>query len=201
MERAFLAPPDSVPVYCGRAEAMLMDAGGGVSDDARLLARLALVNARMSEFEGNAEKIERARRTDEYCRRAIARDSTEALSYVLLGVLNYRISTLSWVERTLAKTFVGRLPPASLADSERFLRKAITLCPNSPFYHCALGRTLEALDREAEAMVELRLALDCRPSMPLDAPYQEKARERLLELGRPKRAARESWRELGDTDS
>jgi tetratricopeptide (TPR) repeat protein len=198
MERSFLAPADSVPVYCRGAEAMLIASGGEWPEDARLLSRLALVNARLAEFEGNAEKVERACRTDQYCRGAIARDSTEALPYVLLGVLNYRLSTMGWVERTLARAFVGSLPPASLADSERFLRKAIELRPDSPFYLYALGRTLEALDREAEAMSALRLSLVSEPTTPLDTRYQEKARERLLDLEKPKPSTRESWQELGE---
>jgi tetratricopeptide (TPR) repeat protein len=196
--RSFVAPADSVPIYCRRAEAVLLESGGERPEDARLLTRLALVNARLAEFEGNAEKVARARRTDQYCRGAIARDSTDALPYVLLGVLNYRLSTLGWVERTLAKTFVGSLPSASLADSEKFLRKAIALRPDSPFYHYALGRTLEALDRETEALSALRLALAYEPMTPLDARYQEKARERLLELEKPERAPTPSWRELGE---
>ncbi len=201
LERSFLTPPDSLAGYCRRAEALLVEAGGEEPDDARLLARLGLVNARLAEIAGNAEKIDRACRTDRYCRAAIARGSTEALPYVLLGVLNYRISTMGWVERTLAKTLVGGLPPASLGDSERFLRQAVVLSPGSPFYHYALGRTLQAQDRETEAADELRLALAHEPTTPLDACYQEKARAHLLELERPKRAARESFREPGESDS
>ncbi len=199
VQRSFAAPRDSVPIYCRRAEEMLLAAGGAGSQDAHVLVRLALVNGRLAEFEGNSQKVARVRRVDECCRLAIARDSTDALAYILLGALNYRLSSLSWVERTIAKTFIGDLPRTSLTDAERLLRRAIRLRGDRPCCYYALGRTLEAMDRDEEAAEVLRLALAGGPHAPLDAHYQRMARERLREIEDAREHARQSWQEPGES--
>lgn len=198
VQRSFAAPRDSVPIYCRRAEEMLLAAGGAGSQDTYVLVRLALVNGRLAEFEGNTQKIARVRRVDECCRLAIARDSTDALPYILLGALNYRLSSLSWVERTMAKALIGDLPRTSLADAERFLRHALRLRGGRPCCFYALGRTLEAMDRDQEAVDVLRRALAGGQHAPLDAHYQRMARERLREIEETRARVRPSWQEPGE---
>jgi tetratricopeptide (TPR) repeat protein len=184
IQRSFIAPKDSAAFYCQRAEEVLLAAIETHPKDARLLTRLALVNGCLAEQAGASRKVTRVRAMDQYCRRAIAADASDAMAHMLLGVLNYRLCRLSWFERTLAEAFIGDLPPASLEDAELYLRRAIALQGRSPCYHYALGRTLEALDREAEAIDTLKMALTLEPANELDIRYQEKAAAQLEKLAK-----------------
>ncbi len=182
IQRCFLAPKDSVPCYGRMVESILTDPSAERPEDARVLTRLALVNGLLAQFEGNKEKVERVRRMDRYCRLAIERDSSNAMAHILLGVLNYRLCRLSWIERALAKAFIGHLPAASLEDSEAYLREAIRLQAECPYAHYALGRTLEALDRKQEALRAMRAAVELDASTPIDVRYQEKAEDQIAAI-------------------
>jgi tetratricopeptide (TPR) repeat protein len=182
VQRAFIAPKDSTRIYCRRAEEILLGAVGESPNDARLLARLALVNGQLVQFEDKDGKVARVRNMDRYCRSAILSDSTNAMAHLVYGILNYRLCRMSWIERLLAKAFVGDLPPASLEDAERYLKKAIALDGKSPCCYYALGRTLEAMDRDDEAVDSFRVALALVPVNQVDIRYQEKAADRLADL-------------------
>lgn len=191
--RSFMAPKDSVPIYCSRAERLLLEIEPTGQDDPDLLVRLGIVNGRLAEFCPKGEKVERVRRMDRYCREAIAHDSTAAEAYLLLGTLNYRLCRLSWLERMLAKAFVGELPDASLEEAEILLRRAIELQGDSPVSLYVLGRTLDAQDRLEEAIDCLEACLALEPATGLDAHYQEEAAAHLPELEREWTAIEEPW--------
>jgi tetratricopeptide (TPR) repeat protein len=84
----------------------------------------------------------------------------------VLGVFYREVARLSWIERLVAKTLFGGLPPASLVKSEEYLRKAVRADPESAFAAFELGQTLEALDRREEArdVYERLLGLEPRNS-------------------------------------
>ena len=183
----------SVPIYCSRAERILLEIEPAGPKNPDLLVRLGIVNGWLAEFCPKSEKVERVRRMDRYCRRAIAHDSTAAEAYLLLGTLNYRLCRLSWLERMLAKAFVGDLPEASLEEAERFLRRAIELEGDSPVSLYVLGRTLDAQDRLEEAIDCLEACLALEPVTRLDAHYQAEAAAHLPELEREWMAIEEPW--------
>ncbi len=191
--RSFIAPKDSIPIYCTRAEEILLSSAHDHIPNTHCLARLALVNGRLAEFEGNSAKIERVRRMESYCDSALACDSTNALAHVLLGVLNYRLCRLSWLERILAETFVGQVPEGSLETSESHLRKAIALHEGCAYYYYALGRTLIAMDRDAEAVDVLRAALVPEPETVLDVRYRQRAERELADLEARRQAEEWPW--------
>ena len=191
--RSFMAPKDSVPIYCSRAERILLEIEPAGPDDPDLLVRLGIVNGRLAEFCSKGEKVERVRRMERYCREAIAQDSTASDAYLLLGTLHYRLCRLSWLERMLAKAFVGELPDASLEEAEAFLRRAIELEGGSPVSLYVLGRTLDAQDRLQEAIDCLEACLELEPANPLEVHYQQEATIHLPELEREWMATEEPW--------
>jgi tetratricopeptide (TPR) repeat protein len=196
--RSFMAPADSASYYCARAEEILLRLQPEYGGDPDILVRLGLVNGRLAESCPKREKVERVQRVDRYCRAAIARDSTLADAYLLLGALNYRLSSLSWVERMLARAFIGELPDASLEGAERHLRRSIELQGACPLSMYALGRTLGAQRRLAEAIDCLRACLELPPATRLDEWYQDKAGAHLAELERQWAAVEEPWHALED---
>lgn len=198
IERSFAAPEDSIPVYCGRAEDLLLGAEQMSGGEAPWLSRLALVNGRLAEFEGKSQKVVRVRKMDELCRAALVSDSTDVLAHVLLGVLNYRLCKLSCIERLLARAFVGQLPGASLEVSEAHLRRAIELQDGTVYNHYALARTLEEMKRFREAAELLRAATELVPVNTLDHEYQTEAAARLAELEDRLFALDNPWLEAGE---
>ena len=77
----------------------------------------------------------------------------------------------------------GGLPPASFAEAERHLRKAIELEPENLIHRLELGFVYRAEGREADARREFERGLD----MPSNAKHDEiakvRARDALKTLG------------------
>ena len=182
LERSFVAPEDSIPVYCSLAERLLLSTRHEHGEEAAWLSRLALANGQLAEYGANSEKVARVRRMDELCRAALVADSTDVMAHLLLGVLNYRLCKLSCIERLLARAFAGRLPTASLEDSEWYLRRAIRLQDGTVYNHYVLALTLEEMKRFREAIEVMRVATSREPVTTLDHEFLGEATAHLAEL-------------------
>jgi len=117
----------------------------------------------------------------------LAADSLHGGAHNMLGKLNYEIMTLSWFERTVAKTFMGNeaLDDTSWENAEYHLQRAVEAWPDFILFHFDMGQLHRKRDRQELSIESFRQALSLRAVHPIDMRLQEQAREVLAEWGVP----------------
>ncbi len=100
-----------------------------------------------------------------------------------LGVVNYRVQSLSAFERWIARTFMGAdvIKLTSWDDAERYLIRAVELRPEYILFHLDLGRMYLSRKRMEEARIHFRRALELPLLEPPDDRFQQIAERRLQE--------------------
>lgn len=78
-------------------------------------------------FERGNRKLKLAYLIKDNANKAIEKDSTDFLPYIILSIYNRRIASLSWFERAFANTFYGKVPDGSLEESERLMLKSLKI--------------------------------------------------------------------------
>ena len=113
----------------------------------------------------------------------LAMDSLHAGAYHALGVLNYRVRRLSFVERFVARTFLGGdvMNLTSWEDAERYLTRAVELRPEYILFHLDLGRMYLNRNRMDEARIHLQRVLELPVLEPPDPRFQATAERRIAE--------------------
>jgi tetratricopeptide (TPR) repeat protein len=112
---------------------------------------LAISYGKRLPLEGTRQQIASSRLIKIAVDRAIALDSTNDLSWQVLGRWYRGMADVSGVKRALARIKYGRLPSASYEDAVRCFEKAIALNPNRLMHYIELGCTYEKMDRDADA--------------------------------------------------
>lgn len=117
----------------------------------------------------------------------LAADSLHGGAHNMLGKLNYEIMSLSWFERTVAKTFMGNdaLDDTSWENAEYHLQRAVETWPDFILFHFDMGQLHRKRDRRDQAVESFRQALTLRAVHPIDRRLQEQARDILTEWGEP----------------
>lgn len=115
----------------------------------------------------------------------LSADSLHGGAHNLLGKLNYEIMSLSWLERTVAKTFMGNkaLEDTSWENAEYHLQRAADTWPDFILFHFDMGQLHKKMDRQEQAIESFRRALSLRAVHPIDISLQKQAREALAEWG------------------
>lgn len=150
---------------------------------------LAICQGNLSSLAGGRERIALAESARRAAERALALDADNDLAWLVLGVWNREVATVSGMQKFLARIFYGGVPPgASLARAEECLRRAVALAPEHINHHRELGITLMALKRYGEAVAEFERAVALPPAKPGDAAYQADAQE-WLDKARDRRDA------------
>lgn len=147
---------------------------------------LGVALGRQSREEGPRTRLALAREIKSEVDRAIAIDPWFGRAYHERALWNRAIASLNFMQRSLARAMLGRVPRgASMDNAVRDFRKAIELEPDNVSHHLELGRTLHKLRRYAEARHELEkaVALPATGSA-RDAGYQAEARNLLGKLPR-----------------
>ncbi len=163
--------PDSARAWLGRAisygeEAQSVFPAG---EDARYVTLAA--KGRLALISSPIQEARLGREVEREALALLAMDSTYAGADNALGRVYLEIARLSWVERLMARPWLGGgiIGRASWRAAEYHLRRAIELEPGRNFYHLDLGRLLLDRDRLAEARGELEQAL----TVPLETPQQQ----------------------------
>ena len=101
--------------------------------------------------------------------------------------LNYEVMSLSWVERMIARTFMGNdaLHDTSWENAEYHLRRAVDTWPDFILFHFDLAQLHRKRGRQEHAIESFRQALTLRAVHPIDRRLQDQARETLAEWGVP----------------
>ena len=110
-------------------------------------------------------------------------DSLHAGAYHALGVLNYRVRRLSWIERFVARNFLGAdvMNLTSWEDVEWYLTRAVELRPEYILFHLDLGIMYQNRKRMEEARSQFQRVLELPILEPPDPRFQETAERRLAE--------------------
>ncbi len=148
-------------------------------DSAQSHFLLAATMGNLALFKNGREKIILGRLVAEHSQQAISLDSLLAYPYVSLGIYYRELASLSWVEKTLAKVFFGRLPKTSFDDALNLLRKAAALRPNFPFLHFELGKTFMMLSEKDKARRHFETLVNLPPETTQDQRNQAYARDLL----------------------
>ncbi len=110
-------------------------------------------------------------------------DSLHAGAHHALGILNYRVRRLSWIERFVARTFLGAdvMNLTSWEDAERYLTRAVELRPEYILFRLDLGIMYQHRKRMEEARSQFQRALELPVLEPPDPRFQEIAERRLAQ--------------------
>lgn len=147
---------------------------------------LAVALGRQALKEGPKTRLALSREIKSEVDRAIALDPGIARAYHVRAMWNRRLTTLNFVERSVANTVLGGVPKgASMENAVRDLQKAVELEPDYINHRLELGRTYMMLKDHDKARRELEKAVTLSPGASARDPrYQAEARELLAKLGR-----------------
>ena len=147
-------------------------------------AWLAASLGRQALREGPKTRLALSREVKSEVDRALAIDPALARAYHVRAMWNRKIASLNTLERAVAGTVLGGVPPgASMDNAVADFRKAVELEPAYVNHRLELGRTYVQLKSWSAARVELEKAVSLPPTSSLrDAHYQAEARELLAHL-------------------
>lgn len=141
---------------------------------------------RLSRTRGGKERVRFAEIIYDEATRALAIDPTHAGAHHVLGAWHAEVKQLSGMTRFFAKTFFGAgfFDRASWDSSLVHLERAVELEPDYLFHRLELAHVYLALERDADARVQLETVLRLPPTSDVQDPaYQEEARALLGGLG------------------
>jgi tetratricopeptide (TPR) repeat protein len=132
---------------------------------------------------GGREASALSREVYDLAHQVLEMDSLHAGALHALGVVNYRVQSLSFFARFVAQTFLGGdvIGLTSWEDAERYLTRAVELRPEYILFHLDLGRMYLNRKRMEEARIHLQHALELPVLEPPDTRFQLIAERRLEE--------------------
>jgi tetratricopeptide (TPR) repeat protein len=143
---------------------------------------LAIAVGKRALFEGGKRKIELSKEVQIEAEKSIALHAGEDAAYHVLAVWHREMATLNFLLKNFAEFFYGKFPPASLADAEKNLRKAVELAPTVVAHQVELGITLRTAGKRDEARTTLEGALKLPKSWVTDDHYKALATVNLSHL-------------------
>ena len=127
-------------------------------------------------------KIAYSRLVKDEAERALALDPHYAWADHVLGCWHYEVASLTGAARLVARMFYGGLPPASYAESIRYLKRAVELEPRDPAHVIELGFAYRAAGDKEAARAEFEKGLALTGQENFDAEAQGRARTALADL-------------------
>jgi tetratricopeptide (TPR) repeat protein len=119
----------------------------------------ALGNTAM--YEGSKTKVRLCNQIKSELNRAIALNPKDDIAYSILGSFYREIGHISWIEKQLALTFIGRIPDGTYEDSEKAFAKATALSPNIMRHWYELGLLYKYWGKKPQAITALTKAKTC----------------------------------------
>jgi tetratricopeptide (TPR) repeat protein len=136
----------------------------------------------LTALRGPVDKVALARATAAAARCALEKDPEFAPALVALALYERELAGLGFFARIAARALFGGVEDTSLAESERLLRQAVILAPQSLLARYELGLTLLAARKKEAAEAELRLVLELLPVEASDVGRQLDAAAELARL-------------------
>ena len=131
-------------------------------------------------YEGSKSKVQLCTEIKDQLEKAIAINPRDDVAYSILGTFYMTLGNVSWLERQLARMFLGRLPDGGYDEAEAALLKAIALAPDVIRHHSELATLYRLRERTAEARVEYEKTVSLQPVLASD-PRRQKAAQHWLE--------------------
>jgi Tfp pilus assembly protein PilF len=126
-------------------------------------------------YEGSKSKVQLCTEIKDQLEKAIAINPRDDVAYSILGTFYMNLGNVSWIERQLARMFLGRLPDGGYDEAEAALLKAIALAPDVIRHHYELATLYRLRDRTAEARVEYEKTVSLQPVLASDPRRQKNA--------------------------
>jgi tetratricopeptide (TPR) repeat protein len=143
---------------------------------------LAVALGSIAVFEGSKSKVRMSNEIKYHLDRAVRLNPDDDVAYSVLGSFYAALGNVSWMERQLARMFLGRLPDGGYAEAEAAFKRAIVIAPNVVRHHYALGLLYRALDRPGEAREEFVKAASLPVRLARDVKDQQAAHQYLADL-------------------
>lgn len=122
---------------------------------------LAAALGNIAMYEGSKTKVKLCNQIKSELTRAIALNPKDDIAYSILGSFYREIGHISWLEKQLAMTFIGKIPDGTYEDSERELGKAIALTPNIMRHWYELGLLYTYWNKKPQAIAAFNRAKIC----------------------------------------
>lgn len=119
----------------------------------------ALGNTAM--YEGSKTKVKLCNQIKAEVTRAISLNPKDDIAYSILGSFYREVAHISWIEKQLAMTFIGKIPDGTYTDSEKALGKAIALTPNIMRHWYELGLLYTYWNKKNQAIAAFNKAKTC----------------------------------------
>jgi tetratricopeptide (TPR) repeat protein len=152
-------------------------------DSAIVYTYLAMSYGNIAMFRGGEEKVKFAQKIKKNLEISLQKNPDDYLPYIILGIYNREVASLSWLEKLFANTFFGELPEGSYEESERLFLKALTIEPGMIVATFQLARTYRKMEREKDEIILLKKVLKLPKRDFRDAFAISKSKRRLTELG------------------
>jgi tetratricopeptide (TPR) repeat protein len=128
------------------------------SSDANCVMSLAL--GRVSGISSSKERVMLAKDVKYFAENAIRLDPNNFRAYHILGRWNYDVSDLNMAERSFARVFYGKLPPASLQAAIYDFEKSRSLNPAFILNYYELARSYHRIGDDKKAIANLHILLN-----------------------------------------
>lgn len=151
-------------------------------DDAVNVLSLAVCHGKLAVYSDTKTKIRYSRLVKEDAERALALDPNYAWAHHLLGRWHYEVAELGVTSRFFVRLLYGGLPPASLDEAIRHLRRATELEPDELNHWLELGFAHAAAGQTDAARAEWARGLAMPSRSKHDDPAKQRARAALAQL-------------------
>ena len=151
-------------------------------DSASVYTYLALSYGNIAMFKGGKDKVTYAKKIEENAKKAVSMSQSDFMPYIILGIYYRELASLSWIERLFANTFFGGIPDGTYEDSEKMLKKALSINPNVVVAVYQLSKTYRAMERNQEEKALLQKVLAMKNLNFRDKYTKAKSQRRLAEM-------------------
>jgi tetratricopeptide (TPR) repeat protein len=138
---------------------------------------LAIALGAQSKYSSTKEQVRQSGEIKKNIEKAIELNPDDDIAYLVLSRWHYKVSALSGVARTFARIIYGGVPKASLKKAEELLLQAIKI-HDRVAHRYNLAKVYKRMDRQEEAMEQLRLALLLPVTFPEETKDKEKAKRK-----------------------
>lgn len=151
-------------------------------DDPVNVLSLAVCHGKLAVYSDTKTKIRYSRLVKEEAERALALDPNYAWAHHLLGRWHYEVADLGATSKFFVRLLYGGLPPASLDEGIRHLRRATELEPDELNHWLELGFAHAAAGQFEAARTEWTRGLAMPSRSKHDEPAKQRARAALAAL-------------------
>lgn len=151
-------------------------------DDPVNVLSLAVCHGKLAVYSDTKTKIRYSCLVKEEAERALALDPNYAWAHHLLGRWHHEVAGLGATAKLFVRLFYGGLPPASLDEGIRHLRRAAELEPDELNHWLELGFAHAAAGQPEAARAEWTRGLAMPSRGKHDEPAKQRARDALARL-------------------